>query len=377
MRGPLKIARASDWYSSKAAGLAGLLFLFALQLKIDLVTFLKITPLAFTTLVGIAGLGYLINDFSDKEKDKIAGKRNFILESSLPKFAFVTLIFLCLAFIPWVWLPKTQLSFGFIIIELLLFILYSFNPIRLKERKTIGLITDSLYAHVVPSTFAFYTFWLVSNKEFPLLLFTVLAVWQFLVGFRSITQHHITDRKKDAISKTHNFYNTSPNRAISLVSKRLLLPEILTFLVFCLLIEPFGWVFIIAFIAFCINQMFTWRGAIVWRIKSKLRVGLASPSFFYEHRIGLIAGIVLSSFNTWFFAVTAGYIMVFGVDLKSIFWGIKIFFFKTLINPYYNYILKPWYKYVVHPFHSVALKYAYHYGHKVKVWLGIAKNQGN
>ena len=367
----IQIFRPKDWYSSKATGLAGLLFLFALKFELKFDVFVEILLPAFCTLVGLAALGYLINDLSDQKTDALAGKSNFFNQSGPgKKFTAFFLAFL-FAFAPWFFLPFNEIVGGFLAAEMLLFSIYSFKPIRLKDKPAFGITTDALYAHVVPALFAGYTFWLCSDVKFPIWFFISLGVWQLLAGIRNIIQHHIIDRKGDKASGSYNVFNTNGSATIQLVSKQILPFEILFFIVFISSLRTVNVAFILLFIAFLIGSSFTWRNALVWKVRTKLNAGLFSPAFFYEHRLGLIAGIILSINDYRYLLALLVYILVFQVDFKSIIANIKVLLYKVLVIPLYRIVIQPWYKYVVTPYHHIVLKNAYYYGHKIKIWLGL------
>jgi len=366
-----QIFRLKDWYSSKATGLAGLLFLYALQFNLTFEAFTKILAPAFCTLIGLAALGYLINDLSDRSNDAQAGKSNFFHKSSFLKGLLAFLAAILFAFLPWYFLPFDWVVGCFLGGEILLFCLYSFKPVRLKTKPILGLFADALYAHVLPSLFAGYTFWLVGDIPFPKLFLLSLGIWQFFVGLRNIMQHHVLDRKADKKSNTYNVYIKNPLATLQWISKKVLPLEIIFFLLFLLSINQNRWVFISLFLVFAIGSIFTWRNALVWKIRTKLNAGLYSPAFFYEHRLGLIAGFILAIQNTWYLIPLLVYVLVFQVDFKSIIANSKVLVYKILVIPLYRTVIQPWYKYVVTPFHHVFLKNAYHCGHKLKIWLGL------
>lgn len=375
LKNKLQIFRPKDWYSSKATGLAGLLFVFALKFNLGIETFSILLFPAFITLTGIAALGYLINDYSDIESDTIAGKRNFFISASFFQKLNAFLVALVMAILPWYWLPYNAYSFGLLAIELVLFVLYSIEPVRLKKRPQLGILADTLYAHVIPVALAGYTFWLASKNSFPFLFFAGLIFWQFFAGWRNILQHHISDRKPDKKSGVYNAFNHHPEKTVQLISNKILWFELVFFSVFLMSLGKYGVFIFLGFVLFLIGALFTWRNAVIWRAKTRLKTGIFSPAFFYEHRLGLLAGFFLMFQNVWFGMALAIYILVFQVDLKSIFANGRVLIFKVLVIPIYRIIIQPYYKYVVTPYHHVFLKNAYFYGHKIKVWLKIKKPQ--
>lgn len=204
---------------------------------------------AFTTCIGFLGIGYLNNDLSDREQDKRAEKNNALFGKSNLQITLLYFTFALLAFLPWRFLPFDEVSILLIGVELLLFILYSFQPFRLKERGIWGLITDSLYAHVLPAILASWTFYLLIDKAYPYFSWFILSlgIWQFVSGFRNILSHQIKDYKNDLNSNTKTWVNKIGLERASTILKKIALPlEFLFFLGFLAVIQ-FSYIFILAF----------------------------------------------------------------------------------------------------------------------------------
>jgi glycosyltransferase involved in cell wall biosynthesis/lysophospholipase L1-like esterase len=195
---------------------------------------------AIATTIGFIGFGYLTNDIADRKKDTLAGKSNST--SNLSSFSIILLLFAFLAtsLLPWMYLPMDWISGLCIIIELVLFVLYAFPPFRLKERGFLGVITDALYAHVLPGFLASWTFYLVGNKHYQNFLFfaIALAVWQFFSGIRNILSHYYLDFSNDQASGTKTFAIDFGKEKVYQLMTRIFIPlEVLSLLVFLLIIQ--------------------------------------------------------------------------------------------------------------------------------------------
>ncbi len=162
---------------------------------------------AIGTTIGFMGFGYLTNDLADRKKDALAGKGNGTAKLSSASILLLVLTFLAIAILPWIYLPMDRVSVVCIITELVLFVLYAFPPFRLKERGFLGVITDSLYAHVVPGFLASWTFYLVGNEHYKNFFYFAIAlsVWQLFSGIRNIISHHYKDYENDQTSGTRTF----------------------------------------------------------------------------------------------------------------------------------------------------------------------------
>jgi 4-hydroxybenzoate polyprenyltransferase len=111
--------------------------------------------LAYATLFGIAGLGYFINDWADIRSDQLAGKPNKVGELSLGVRLLILILLCAFSFLPWLILPMNEYSWALIGIEIILFLMYSLPPLRLKEKGFLGIITDTMYAYISKSYFLF------------------------------------------------------------------------------------------------------------------------------------------------------------------------------------------------------------------------------
>lgn len=190
---------------------------------------------AVCTTVGFAGIGYVTNDWSDREKDRLVGKENALLDRSSWQICAILSLFLLLALLPWCYLPVDEISLALIGFELLLFVLYAFPPFRFKERGVLGLITDALYAHVVPAILASWTFYLIGDKSYSLLFdfLCVLTAWQFISGIRNILMHQVKDYQNDLGSGTNTVVTRFGVERSVFVLKLVLIPlELILFAVF-------------------------------------------------------------------------------------------------------------------------------------------------
>lgn len=197
--------RLDDWWRSKAALLMGMVYLFTAWFDIRFERFLWLAMLSIVTISGFASFGYLINDFFDRKKDAIAGKKNFLEGKSQVAITFFFALALSLLLLPWFYLPFNGLSIAWIVLEIILFIVYSLPPLRFKERGIPGLIVDALYAHALPVALAAYTFSLASGKSITLFPIMLLVSWQVISGIRNILLHQSNDLEQDKKSGTVNF----------------------------------------------------------------------------------------------------------------------------------------------------------------------------
>ncbi len=314
---PVSLFRSDDWWSSKAALLMGFVYLFSLWFHIPAARFPFLALLSLIVIAGFASLGYLINDLFDLKKDRLAGKRNFLLGK--PVLLRLVLFALAVAFTfgPWLYLPADGISFGLIGTEILLFILYSCPPVRLKERRLLGIIADALYAHAIPVTLAAYTFALAGTPQpgwyIPMLL---LLAWQLLSGVRNILVHQHEDATADAATGTSTYVMYAGDRKTFNTLKWIAGTELCCVLGFFIALGSEQWplglgaaiVFLLAF------QDLFWY---VFLLREDMPDAPLRyfPNHIYEQWLPVFYLLLLSIGNAWFIIVLLLHITLFNARL--------------------------------------------------------------
>lgn len=162
--------------------------------------------MAMLTAIGFAAFGYLTNDWSDVKKDELAGKKNLLSLLGFPTRVFLLVLTLFFALAPWYYLPHTTITVLLFMLEIALFVVYAFPPLRLKERGFAGVFTDALYAHAIPAVFAAYTFSLaITVSPFRNFLISLLFTWQLITGIRNILIHQVEDIENDKAGGNRTF----------------------------------------------------------------------------------------------------------------------------------------------------------------------------
>lgn len=186
------------------------------NLECDILFYLFISILLS---IGIAGLGYVMNDIKDFKDDLQNNKPNLFNKFSKSQSVLIVVLFALLSIFPWLYLPTDKYTFYLLVIEFLLFFVYASPPFRLKEKGFLGIITDALYAQVVPSLLAVYTFSKISNTILNVKLIVLYSAWLLLVGIRNIIKHQVEDFDNDKNTKTKTFvtiYGIEYSKKISL-----------------------------------------------------------------------------------------------------------------------------------------------------------------
>jgi hypothetical protein len=189
------------------------------------------------TIFGIAATAYLLNDWSDTEKDRAGGKPNAVAQLGLAQRGALLLAFLSAALLPWLYLPFTRLTGALLAAELGLFVVYCFPPFRLKERGVLGLLTDACYAHALPAVLAVVTFAAMAPRPYPQLASLLLALlaWQLALGVRNITLHQLQDHDSDLRSGTRTVATAvGPERLSAWLTRAVVPLELFGFTAFTL-----------------------------------------------------------------------------------------------------------------------------------------------
>ncbi len=144
--------------------------------------------------------GYLINDFSDRELDRLHGKSNTFENDSHAK-AFLTitvvLILILITSVPF-WGHRYFLLWAGL--WLLITTFYSLKPIRLKERGTWGIIFVVMAQRILPLLIIFAVFDFNRWPDGVLLVLYIL-----FRGLSSDVNHQLSDYRNDLKTGTSTF----------------------------------------------------------------------------------------------------------------------------------------------------------------------------
>ncbi len=214
------IFRFKEWFHSKVIFLIALFLLFSnynAAINFDRSFFLDLLFISIY-LLSAAALGYYINDLFDQKKDEVAGKSNFAQQhNAVIVFTILTSLKLIL-FLNWFFFSSKALTGLLIGFQIILFYLYS-NPItRLKEVYFFNIITDAVYAFVIPGFIIFFTVY-GAYESAPFLVFILFLIWTFLMGIRGILYHYIKDYFNDLTSNTKTLATKIGVKQTSIINK--------------------------------------------------------------------------------------------------------------------------------------------------------------
>ncbi len=171
--------------------------LFTISFVADLILFLLFSIFSTT-------YGYLINDFSDIDLDRIHGKNNTFENDSKAKAVLVVMLFLVISIIIGCRFIGNPLFMIFWMFWGLAATFYSLRPIRLKERGKAGLIVVVLAQRGLPALLMFSAF-----NHYNLVDIIVFSSYIFFRGLSSDLNHQLADYSNDSDTKTSTFAVTA------------------------------------------------------------------------------------------------------------------------------------------------------------------------
>ena len=212
-----------------------------------------------------AAFGYLFNDYCDIEADRVAGKKNFVAGLPAAIRLPVVLLVLSAGLLCWALPQPNLLAHTFYGLQVLLLILYSAPPVRLKNKGLWGVLADAYYGHVNPVLITLALFYnpatLVTRGVVFFVFILLVCLW--LKGLRNILVHQIEDRKKDRHANTQTYViEKGPVYALTLVN-RLLVPEVVCTLLLAICLAVLFPPIIVAVVMFAVITYLKFSG---WKL---------------------------------------------------------------------------------------------------------------
>lgn len=294
----VKPLRTSEWWESKFGPLFGTIYASCILFQIS---FINLFPfLAFVLIALLPGASFvsLINDLTDLEEDKLAGKANR-QEGRSKKYA-ISLIFICLVIGLIVSFFLSKISFSLYLGAWVVYSLYSLPPIRLKHRGIWGVLADTLGANVFPQLFTVSVLIEWYEKDFDILWFCLVGGWSFFLGLRGIISHQLTDKKNDQQAGVKTFVQNYENAFFRRIVFLLIFPfEIIVFVLMIYYTHNlWGFVFLALYALLTVAIHFVWEIKFVLSCLSEKERLLMNEFYFIFYPISfLIMGLMLFPYS--------------------------------------------------------------------------------
>ena len=152
---------------------------------------------------GAANYGYAINELFDVEEDALIGRGNAAARLGAPRMWLAVVLSASVA-LACAAIAGGLLAAALTVVELCLPLAYSVPPVRVKERKWLGVASDALAAHVYPALLALTVAQHLGLRSVTPALVAFAIAWALSAGLRGILSHqlHTADQDRAAGLRT-------------------------------------------------------------------------------------------------------------------------------------------------------------------------------
>lgn len=155
-----------------------------------------VLALVVLTVCAAANYGYALNELYDVEEDARSGRANAAAASGAPRTRAIVLLSGLAAELGAFAAAGTSGAL-ITVVELALPAAYSMPPLRIKERKWLGVAADGLAAHVYPAVLALLAVSHWSVRPVVPALALPVVLWSAAAGLRGILSHQLQTAERD------------------------------------------------------------------------------------------------------------------------------------------------------------------------------------
>lgn len=329
----LYVPRTRSWWNYIVPPVMAAVYFVVLVQNFDFSQTVWRVLLWLFSIIGTAVFGFSLNDICDINDDLKAGKPNAMAALSKYLQWFILLVGVAAAILPWFFLNNSTLSWVLFVLQLLLLIIYSVPPVRLKKNMYFSLILDCLYSGLIfIAAILFSQNLSIASMKYPEILLTAAICILLCRGLRNILIHQIVDAENDSKAGLTTFvlkYGIA--RSLKMINA-IIIVEIIGILWFVLLLSMVINTYIVFIIPLFVIYFLLKRYDVKNRNKDKIFY-IQILNDFYEDFLPLCF-LILLTLNHWQF----GILLVFHVVLfqnkvvllliEKIFYG--IIYRKTL-----------------------------------------------
>ncbi len=174
-----------------------ILFYFIARKQFFTVSFFFTSIIFLLLSVSATSLGYLVNDYADRELDRLHGKQNTFAGDSDTTAKIILVLMLGLVVLFSLPFSGNMFFVGLLILWIFLALGYSLPPLRFKERGLTGLILVSIAQRLLPVWMLFTVFDFPFNLEI-----IILSIYILLRGITSDLNHQLQDYRHDVQTQT-------------------------------------------------------------------------------------------------------------------------------------------------------------------------------
>lgn len=193
------LVRWGEWYDSKIPLFLLCLYYAALSGPALGLRLIGEMAMVLLTLCICASFGYILNDFSDREADRRAGKQNALADVAAPRAVTIVLVAAAAGLASALYYWRQPNAVALLALCYGLATIYSAPPARLKERGAIGLIVAALAQRTAPAAFIFEA---MRSWDWTAVALCILGT---VIGLRFILIHQLRDSANDAQAGVNTF----------------------------------------------------------------------------------------------------------------------------------------------------------------------------
>ncbi|HEX7828203.1 MAG TPA: UbiA family prenyltransferase [Thermoanaerobaculia bacterium] len=207
------VLRAGEWWEFKLAPLFAAFYGTAFLCGAPISSLWRGALIVLLAIAPGAAFVSVLNDLTDRDEDRAAGKHNRLAGTS-PILAALLLAatIACGLIFAFLWRRDTALLSCYLA-AWTAFSLYSLRPFRFKSRGLLGVLCDASGAHLFPTLVAVLIAYRSAAHAVHPMWIAAVAVWAFACGLRGIVAHQLRDVENDRRSGVRTFAQRSPRLA--------------------------------------------------------------------------------------------------------------------------------------------------------------------
>ena len=222
--GIFSTVRANEWWEFKLGPALATMYASAFLLRVSIISLLPLVLLVLVALAACAAYVSVVNDFTDRADDMASGKTNRLVGKSSSFIATVIAGCILSGLAVAVYWRHDRLLLLLYSGSWVAFTLYSFPPIRLKERSSLGVLADACGAHLFPTLLAVAAVYRWTRQPFDLIWLVSVGVWSFTFGLRGILWHQLSDLHYDESINLRTFARAHRTEALQRLGNFIIFP---------------------------------------------------------------------------------------------------------------------------------------------------------
>lgn len=222
----LRFIRFEHWFTQKLSPLLVVGYALLWATDVSPHDALAVLPVVLLCICSVAAYGHLVNDWFDIESDALSGKPNTLDGISPGGRTALIAIFVISGFGLLLLIPGPSTLVWLLIADYLLPTIYSVPPVRLKNRGALGVLSDVLAAHLIPTLFVVVALGAVTGESSSAstALIVSACAWSSCLGLRGILIHQAIDRNADRVAGLRTIATVRSRQDIRSVVVRVIVP---------------------------------------------------------------------------------------------------------------------------------------------------------